>query len=239
MKAVILAGGKGTRLAPYTTVFPKPLMPIGNVPILEIILWQLQFFGISEANLACGYMAELINSYLMNRSISGKLEIKYHREDHPLGTSGALANIDGLDDTFLVMNGDILTTLDYSKLIQSHKDTQAALTIAITQKKIPIELGVLELDERQIVTGYTEKPVQEFPASTGIYIYDPRVLDYIEKNIYLDFPTLVLRLIAAGEKVVGFPINTFWLDIGNKDDYEQAHREFEKQKTAFHVEGME
>ncbi len=236
MKAVILTGGRGTRLAPYTTVLPKPLMPIGEVPILEIILRQLKHFGFSEAILACGYLAELIQAYLMSNGISRELKISYHREEKPLGTAGALADIDGLDDTFLVMNGDILTSLDYSALIQYHKDQKAALTVAITRKKVQIELGVLQMDGDNRVVGYDEKPVKEFPASTGIYIYEPSVLNYIEKNTYFDFPTLVLRLIEAGEKVVGYHADTFWLDMGNKDDYEKAVHAFEQNRESFHLD---
>lgn len=233
MKAVILTGGKGTRLAPYTAVLPKPLLPIGEIPILEIILRQLKHYGFSEVILACGYLSELIQAYLMNNKISTQLKISYHREEQPLGTAGALATIKGLDETFLVMNGDILTTIDYSKLLQYHKESKAALTVAITQKKVQIELGVLHLNAENKITGYEEKPVKVFPASTGIYIYEPRALDFIKPNTYLDFPTLVMRLIEAGEQVVGCPVDAFWLDMGNKDDYERAVKEFEQNQSAF------
>ena len=235
MKAVILTGGRGTRLAPYTTVLPKPLMPIGDVPILEIILRQIKHFGFSEVIMACGYLAELIQAYLMNNRISKQIEISYHREKEPLGTAGALGDIVGLDDTFLVMNGDILTTLDYADLVRYHKEKKAALTVAITKKRIQIELGVLHLDEDNRVVDYDEKPVKEYPASTGIYIYEPSVLQYIEKDKYLDFPTLVLRLIEAGEHVVGYHADAFWLDIGNKDDYENAVQAFEGSSLSFNI----
>lgn len=235
MKAVILAGGIGARLAPYTTILPKPLLPLGDVPILEIILYQLKYYGFSEVALACGHLAELIQAYLMNNRISKDLKIRYHREDKPLGTAGALANIDELDASFLVMNGDILTTIDYSKLLQYHQDKKATLTVAVTKKKIQIDLGVLCLDSNNSVIGYDEKPVKEFPASTGIYVYEPCVLDFIEPNTYLDFPTLVLRLLEAGEQVVGYPTDAFWLDMGNKEDYERAVIEFEQNRSAFHI----
>ncbi len=236
MKAVILTGGRGSRLAPYTTVFPKPLIPIGEIPILEIILRQLKYFGFSEAILACGYLAELIQAYLVGNTISKELSISYHREDQPRGTAGALADIQGLDETFLVMNGDILTTIDYSKLIQYHRDKKAALTIAITQKKLQIDLGVLHTDDDNRIIGYEEKPVKEYSASTGIYIYEPGVVSYIEPDTYLDFPTLVLRLIEAGEKVIGYPIDSFWLDMGNKNDYEKAVKDFNQNRSAFHID---
>jgi NDP-sugar pyrophosphorylase family protein len=233
MKAVILTGGKGTRLAPYTAVLPKPLLPIGEIPILEIILRQLKHYGFSEVILACGYLAELIHAYLINNEISKELKISYHRENKPLGTAGALRSIKGLNKTFLVMNGDILTSMDYSKLVKYHQKQKASLTIAITHKKVKLELGVLEIDSNNTITDYIEKPVKEFPVSTGIYVYEPRVLKFIKPNTYLDFPSLVLKLIKAREKVVGYPINDFWLDMGNKDDYERAVKEFEQNISAF------
>jgi NDP-mannose synthase len=236
MKAVILAGGKGTRLAPYTTVLPKPLMPIGGVPILEIILWQLKHFRIEDVTLACGHMAELIQAYLMRNRISRELNLSYYTESKPYGTAGALREIPGLDDTFLVMNGDLLTAIDYSKLIRYHRECKAALTIAVTRKVVKVEMGVLRLAGDNTVVGYDEKPVMEFPASTGIYVYEPRVLDYMQHQTYLDLPSLVLRLIEAGEKVAGHVTDEFWLDIGNKDDFERASRELIKHRADLHAE---
>lgn len=233
MKAVILTGGKGTRLAPYTAVLPKPLLPIGEIPILEIILWQLRHYGFSEVILACGYLAELIQAYLINNKISKNIKITYHREEEPLGTSGALASLEGLNDSFLVMNGDILTTIDYSKLIKYHKKSNAALTVATTEKKIQISLGVPLIDEENKILGYDEKPVKTYNTSTGIYVYEPRALEFIKPNTYLDFPDLVLKLIEAGETVMSCPTTDFWLDMGNKDDYEKAVAEFESNRSAF------
>jgi NDP-sugar pyrophosphorylase family protein len=236
MKSVILAGGKGTRLLPYTTVLPKPLMPVGPMPILEIVLRQQYHHGVREVTLACGHLAELIEAFLFHHALSKLMKISYFVETIPLGTAGALRAIPGLDETFLVMNGDILTTIDYAKLIQSHRKSGAALTIAVTQKKIRIELGVLVIDDRKQVVGYDEKPVKQFPASTGIYVYEPRVLQHIEPGETLDFPTLVLRLIAAGETVAAYPTDEFWLDIGNKDDFERAGEEFENRRMELHVD---
>lgn len=236
MKAVILAGGRGSRLAPYTSILPKPLMPVGGVPILEIILWQLHHFGITEVTLASGYLSELIQAYLMRSKISQRIRIHHHTESQPLGTAGAIKQIKGLDEPFLVMNGDILTSLNYAAAIKHHQDSKAALTIAITKKIVRLELGVLLLDDKSHVVGYQEKPVKEFPASTGIYIYDPRVLNHIESDTYLDLPTLVLRLIEAGEIVAGYQTDAFWLDIGNKDDFERASAEFEARKSQMNID---
>jgi NDP-sugar pyrophosphorylase family protein len=232
-KAVILTGGRGTRLAPFTTVLPKPLMPIGDIPILEIILRQLAAHGIDEIVLAGGYLAELIEAYLSSSALSRRLKFKFHREQRPLGTAGALSALGPFDDTFLVMNGDILTTLDYTQLIDHHRRSGAALTIAITRKRVQLELGVLLLDEMGNVNGYDEKPVKEFPASMGIYVYEPRVLSHIPSDTYLDFPRLVLRLLEAGERVVGCSTDCFWLDMGNQGELERAVREFETNPHAF------
>jgi len=236
MKAVILTGGLGTRLAPYTAILPKPLLPIGRVPILLIILRQLKNFGFTDVTMACGYLSELIQAYLMNNPISKEINIHYHMEEKPLGTAGALGSIDNLDEPFLVMNGDVLTNLDYSKLIEHHQSKEAALTIAVTQKKVQLELGILLMDSDNRLTGYDEKPTKTYPASTGIYIYDPRALEYIQPNEYLDAPSLVLKLIENNEKVLGYSSDVFWLDMGNHGDHERAIQEFEKDPSRFYVD---
>lgn len=231
MRAVILAGGRGTRLEPYTTVFPKPLIPIGHRPIIDIIIRQLARRGFTTITLSVGYLAELIQAYFQN--INGGLDalcINYVKEKAPLGTAGSLRSISGLDRTFLVMNGDILTTLDYKKLVEYHNAHNALLTISMHKKKVKIDLGVLETDSAGNLTGYLEKPEKEYAVSMGIYVYNPRVLNYIEPNTYLDFPDLVLRLLASGEKVIGFPSDDYWLDIGRHEDYVRAQEEFEQLK---------
>lgn len=233
IRAVILAGGKGTRLAPYTTVLPKPLMPLDGMPILEIVLRQLKAHGVEAVTLTVGYLAPLIRAYLDQSSLCQMLNLTYHHEASPLGTAGALATVEDLNDTFIAMNGDILTTLDYSALVRFHKEQGATLTVAVTKKRIQVELGILQLDEDACIVGYDEKPVKEYPASMGIYVYEPRALSFIEPNAYLDLPTLVLRLIEKGERVCGFQSDAFWLDIGNRDDYERAVVEFSTNKAAF------
>lgn len=220
-------------MAPYTTVLPKPLMPIDDVPIVEIVLRQLARAGFDEVILAVGYLAPLIRAYLDQTKISRTVRLSYHQESAPLGTAGALASIKGLVETFLAMNGDILTTLDYAWLVERHRQSGAALTVAVTKKQVQIELGVLELASDGRIVGYDEKPVKEYPASMGIYVYEPRVLGFIEPDRYLDLPTLVLRLIEAGERVYGFPSDAFWLDMGNRDDYERATAEFLQRKAEF------
>ncbi len=235
MKAIILAGGRGTRLAPYTTVFPKPLVPLGERPILDIIIRQLAYYGLNDIVLTLGYLAELIQAYFssINGSFSQVVNISYVREYSPTGTAGSLSLVPDLNDTFLVMNGDILTSLDYSKLIAYHREKKGILTIAMHMKKVQIDLGVLEVDKEGILSGYIEKPEKVYPVSMGIYVYEPAVLQYIEPNKYLDFPSLVLRLLENGEKVVGYPCNEFWMDIGRQEDYARAQEEFENMKDKF------
>jgi NDP-sugar pyrophosphorylase family protein len=173
MKAVILAGGKGTRLKPYTTVFPKPLMPIGDKPILEIVVRQLKSHGFEELIMAVGHLAELIMTFFNNGSKYG-VKIKYTREDKPLGTAGPLALMKGeLNESFLMINGDVLTTLNYSDLIDYHKKNGAIATIALNKRTVKIDFGVPEVDKANNIVGYTEKPGIEYLVSMGVYVFDP------------------------------------------------------------------
>jgi NDP-mannose synthase len=236
MKTVILAGGKGTRLAPYTTVFPKPLVPIGNRPILEIIIRQLVSQGLGDICISIGYLGELIEAYFQNghRNIPG-LKLGYFREEQPLGTAGPLALIPGLDETFLAMNGDILTTLHYPDLIRYHKEKKAALTIAMHSKDVKIDLGVLETNSDKELISYYEKPLYSFKVSMGIYVYEPHVLSYIPKGCYLDFPDLVRILLDKREKVAGYCSQDYWLDIGRREDYELAQEKFASGSAEFPI----
>ncbi len=234
-RAVILAGGKGTRLAPYTTIFPKPLVPIGDKPILEIIIHQLLGCGFKDIVLSIGHLGELIEAYFQNgqKNLPG-LNLQYYREPVPLGTAGPLAMIPGLTGTFLVMNGDILTNLDYRDLLEFHRTAGAALTIAMQSKEVRIDLGVLETDAAGRLTAYHEKPTINYDVSMGIYVYESKVLDYIVKSQYLDFPELVCLLLRAGEKVVGYRSQAQWFDIGRREDYELAQQEFGSTGTFLH-----
>ncbi len=226
MRAVILAGGRGARLAPYTTVIPKPLLPVGDKPILEIICRQLAAAGFTHLTLSLGYMSVYFRTFLaQHRSLQALMKIDFIEEEEPTGTAGSLAMVPGLKGTFLVMNGDILTDLDYAALVQSHKDFGAVLTIAAHQKKVKIDLGILEVQDGR-VTGYIEKPTLHYPVSMGIYVYDASVLDHIEAGVYLDFPTLVLKLIAAGRTVNAWGNDATWLDLGRHEDLLEATQLF-------------
>jgi len=228
MKAVILAGGKGTRLRPYTTVFPKPLMPIGDEPILEIVIKQLKQNGFGEILMAVGHLAELIKAFF-NDGNKYDLKIKYYREDMPLGTAGPLAQIkDEIDDNFLMMNGDILTDLNYSQFIKAHKKNDAIATISLKKEIVPIDYGVVELNEKSNIVGYSEKPHIDYLVSMGIYAFNPGIMEFIRPDEYLDIPDLIIKLISEGEKVNGYVYDGYWLDIGRPDDYERANEDLGK-----------
>jgi NDP-sugar pyrophosphorylase family protein len=232
MKAVVLAGGKGTRLAPYTKILPKPLLPIGETPILEILLRQMKRGGIDEVILTVGHLAELLQVFFQDGERLN-LNIQYSFEDQPLGTAGPLSLVKDLDDTFLVTNGDVLTTLDFHDLVCSHRASGAAATIAMHTRQEKIDLGVIQTNGSSQITGYIEKPTYEFQVSMGIYVFEPCVLNYIPHNKYLDFPDLVLLLIQKGELVMGYPFDGYWQDLGRPDDYERAVNDFESMKREF------
>ena len=237
-RAVVLAGGLGTRLRPYTTVLPKPLMPVGDRPILDIVLRQLAAHGFERVTIATGYLAELIEAFVRDGSGYG-LRVDYHREEEPLGTVGALASIEGLDDDFLVMNGDVLTDLDYARILGDHARSDAAATVAAKEREVQISLGVLETgdDDPTRLVGYTEKPTYRFEVSMGVYCFSPRVLEHMTPGARLDFPDLVVRLIDAGEVVRAWRGDLYWLDIGRHTDYEQAQAEFEEMRARLLPEG--
>ncbi len=230
MKAIILAGGKGTRLAPYTAVFPKPLMPVDGMPILEVIVRQLAHFRIREMVFTVSQQSEsLLSAYFGDGRRYG-VAIRYSREEKPLGTAGPLTIIPNLPETFIVMNGDILTTLNYQKLIGYHRRHQGMVTIAMSQKKVPLELGVMEYDRSHQLTRYIEKPTFFYSVSMGIYVFEKRVLEWIPFKKYLDFPELIQKLIRQKVKVACYPSDDFWLDIGRHEDYEEAQKKFQEMR---------
>lgn len=232
MQAIILAGGKGTRLRPYTTVLPKPLMPVGDIPILEVVLRQLKWYGFQGVTITVGHLAGLIETFFGDGS-KFDLKIDYSLEDKPLGTAGPLSLIEGYADDFLVMNGDVLTTLNYGELMDYHLASGAIATIATHSKPVKIDLGVLEVDESGRLLDYIEKPTLNYTVSMGIYIFNRKVLDMIPREEYLDFPDLVKKLISAGEKIATYKSDDYWLDIGRHDDYEKSVEDFDKLKDKF------
>jgi NDP-sugar pyrophosphorylase family protein len=234
MRAIILAGGKGIRLAPLTKVIPKPLIPIGGMPIMEIVIRQLQRHGFRNITLAVGYMADLIEAYFQDGEKFG-VKIDYSYESSPLGTVGPLALIDGLDETFLVMNADVLTNINYNKLIDFHKSHGPIATISAYKRQATIDLGVIINGDHYRIEGYLEKPSSTYLASMGVYVFEPQILTYINSNGYLDFPDLVKLLLREGMMVNYYPFNGYWLDIGRHEDYATAAGEFDSVNKQFNL----
>jgi NDP-sugar pyrophosphorylase family protein len=232
LRAVILAGGKGTRLKPFTINFPKPLVPLGDKPVLEVLIERLLAFGIEDITLTLGHLAELLKAYFQHRRhLKERITLRYVEEDEPTGTAGSLASVPGLDQTFLVMNGDLLTDIDFDALVKYHREQRAALTVATHTRRVKIDLGVLEFDREHLIRAYTEKPEMNYNVSMGIYVYEPRVLGFIEPGRYLDFPSLVHRLLERGERVCAFSTDCLWLDIGRPDDYAKAQELYAREEA--------
>lgn len=223
MRAAVLAGGFGTRLRPYTTVLPKPLVPVGDRPILELILAWLARSGVTRVDVCIGHLGELIQTYFSQAgTIPRRLDVRWQYEREPLGTAGALRMIPDVDESLLVVNGDILTDLDATELLEFHRLHGAALTIAVREARIETDLGVL-VQEGETVVGYHEKPTIQYTASAGVYVYEPSVLRQLPDGP-LQFPDLVLRLLADGQRVVAYPTTAAWSHIGTVEQHEEALR---------------
>ena len=231
MRAVILAGGRGTRLAPYTVSFPKPLMPLGDTPILEVVVRQLRRHGFRRITMAVGHLAELLRAFFGDGARFG-VEIDYSREPEPLGTAGPLRLIPDLDEHFLVMNGDLLTDLDYGELLATHRAEGNAATIGVYRRRVKIDFGVVECDPGGAIVEYIEKPEHAYDVSMGVYAFSRGVLECIPDG-YFDFPDLVRELIGRGERVGGYPFKGYWLDIGRQDDYAVAVETFASRRSIF------
>lgn len=230
-RAVILAGGKGTRLRPYTVVLPKPLMPVGEYPILEVIIRQLVHAGFNHITLTVNHQAEIIKAFFGDGS-KWNITIDYSLEEKPLSTMGPLSLINDLPDNFLVMNGDILSEIDYAGFHDNHVISGNIFTISSHVREQVNLYGVLETEDG-FLTGFKEKPKSTFQVSMGVYMLNKKVLDYIPHNEAYGFDTLMLDMLKKGEKVSVVPFSGYWLDIGRPDDYMQAIEEFEKKKNIF------
>jgi NDP-sugar pyrophosphorylase family protein len=222
MEAIIMAGGKGTRLLPYTAEIPKPLLPVGDRPILAIILEQLRAHGFNDVTLCVGYMAELIESFVGDGSRLG-LRVGYSRESMPLGTVGALALIDRPEDPFLVMNGDVLTDLDYGDMMQWHRNSEADMTMAVRNMPIVLPYGSPQVREDLLITSFLEKPTMGLDVNMGIYAVNPSLIDYITIGKRIGMDMLVRALIQNGKTVKAYRHSGMWLDIGSHEDYKLAN----------------
>lgn len=233
-QAVVLAGGQGTRLRPFTHVLPKPLLPIEERPILDVVLSLLARDGCRKATIAVGHLGHLIEVYCGSGERWG-LEIDYFREDSPLGTVGALAHIEVPSEAFVVMNGDVLTDLSFTELIAAHREGGAELTIASFNRRVRDELGILEADSAGRLVAYHEKPEHEYLVSMGIYVLEPSAVDLVPEGSRMDFPELVQRLLDTKRPVAAHVHDGYWLDLGRPDDYARANQEFEELRTRLGV----
>ncbi len=231
-RAVILAGGLGTRLAPYTTVFPKPLMPVAGKPVLELVLRRLRRQGIKRATLAVSYLEELIRAFFGDGGKLG-IELDYYREESPLGTVGVLSMLDDLPDPCLVMNGDVLTTIDVAAMTRFHAAERAVMTVATQPREVRIDYGVLDTDGQGHIEGYREKPVLKYVVSAGVNVIGAEARRCLRRGEHCDIPTLVTRLIAQGVGVAAYHPAAYWRDIGRPDDYEAANAEFPSLRAEF------
>jgi NDP-sugar pyrophosphorylase family protein len=231
-RAIVLAGGKGTRLRPYTIVLPKPLMPIGEFPILEVIVRQLVHRGFTHITMAVNHQAELIKAFFMDGSKWG-IRIDYSLEDKPLGTMGPLKLIEDLPENFLVMNGDILTDLNFAAFYDVHVQSRSIFTISSMRRQHRIDYGVLDADESGRLTGFREKPEVDYEVSMGVYMLSKDVLQYIPPTAPFGFDNLMLKLLELQRRVDVRSFSGYWLDIGRPDDYAKAIDEFESMRFRF------
>lgn len=231
-RAIILAGGRGTRLRPYTVVLPKPLMPIGEYPILEVVIRQLARHGFGRITLAVNHQAELIKAFFGDGAKWG-VSIDYSLEDQPLGTMGPLRLISDLPENFLVMNGDILTDLNFGNFHDRHVSDNRLFTISSYRREQCIDYGVLETDGHENLLGFREKPRNSYEVSMGIYMVSREVLRYIPAGAPYGFDNLMLDLLKAKQPVAVRNYDGYWLDIGRPDDYMQAIEQFESLRGRF------
>jgi NDP-mannose synthase len=233
-QAVIMAGGKGTRLHPYSALFPKPLMPLGDMPVLELLLRRMKKAGVTDVILAVNHLSHLIKAFFGNGSELG-LRISYSKEDRPLGTAGALANmIDDLDETFLVANGDLLTTMDLAAMARQHSETRCDASIGIFERENKIDFGLIEFDSENRLCAYREKPTNMYYVSMGVYILQREaVRQNIALGDYQDMPSLLLNMRAAKADVRCYHDDCMWLDIGRPDDFALAQSMFESNRALF------
>ena len=224
-RAVILAGGMGTRLRPYTVVLPKPLMPIGDYPILEVVIRQLARHGFDHVTIAVNHQAELIKAFFRDGS-KWRVKIDYSLEDEPLGTMGPLKRIADLPEHFLVMNGDVLTDLDFAAFHKEHADGNRLFTISSYQRQQMVDYGVLVTDTRGTLVGFQEKPVTQYEVSMGVYMVSRDILPFVPKLGRFGFDDLMRDLLSARRPVHVRRFDGYWLDIGRADDYMQAIDEF-------------
>jgi dTDP-glucose pyrophosphorylase len=220
--AVVMAGGYGKRLMPLTANTPKPMLRVGEQPLIERLVQQLKQAGIARVNISTHYKEDQISAHFGNGDAFG-IEVEYVSEERPLGTAGGLSLVSG-DDPLLVINGDILTALDFRTLLNFHFEHSAEMTVAVREYGFDVPYGVVETDGLH-VTAVIEKPTVKFFVNAGIYLISPSAREFIPSDQHFDMPQLIDMLVKAGGKVISFPVWEYWLDIGRREDYEQAQQD--------------
>jgi NDP-sugar pyrophosphorylase family protein len=237
MQAVLMAGGKGTRLQPFTAILPKPLVPIGDISILEMVLRQLQFYGFRKIIITVGHKAELVMAVVGDGNRFG-IDIIYHNEEKPLGTIGALAYLEDLEDNFLVMNGDICTNLDFREFYNDHIKSGAMATIGAYARREKIELGVLTVEEYdQNIVGFQEKPTYDFLVSMGVNAFNKSIVSFVPKGKFFGFDDLMHKMLEKKVVVRSYLFGGLWHDIGRPDDYEKMLQDFKADPSAYLPDG--
>lgn len=230
VRAVILAGGKGTRLRPYTTTIPKPLAPIGGeMPIMEVVICQLVRHGFKHITLAVNHMANLIMAFFGDGSRWG-VKIDYSLEDKPLSTIGPLTLLSDLPQNFLVMNGDILCNLNYQEFYDYHVERKNDITVSVYKREAKIDFGVLKYNMDYRITEFSEKPTYHFDVSMGIYCLNRSIVEQLSKGEPYGFDNLMTDGIKKKQKIAAKPFSGFWLDIGRPDDYDSANENYQELK---------
>jgi len=237
MRAIILAGGMGTRLKPYTVTLPKPLMPLGGeMAIIEIIIRQLAASGFDHITIAVNHMAKLIMAFCEDGSRWG-IKIDYSVEEISLGTIGPLTLIDDLPEHFLVMNGDILSDLDYGAFLKDHIQKNHNLSVSVYSREVKIDFGVLHLNPAGDLVGFSEKPVEQFIVSMGVYGISRRIVENLQRNRPYGFDNLMVDGIQSGQNYRAVRFDGYWLDIGRPGDYDQANADFEELHAKWNLGG--
>jgi len=235
MMAVLLAGGLGLRLRPYTMNIPKPLLPLGDIATIEIVVRQLARQGFDRVVVTLGHLPQLVMSFLGDGSQFG-LSVEYVIETQPLGTAGSLRLVRELEPAFIVMNGDLLTTVDFAGLLRDHAARDASASIVLTERQVPIDYGVVHVSPDGLLDRYEEKPTLKYLVSTGIYALSRSVVGHVPDGRY-DMPDLMTALRAADEQVWCAVTDRYWQDIGRFDDYQQASADFVEDRSRFLPDG--
>ena len=231
MRVLLLAGGRGRRLEPYTAILPKPLAPVGDQPIMEIILRQLHRDGFSDVVVSIGHLGELIEAYFRAKPLPRELSLSFVREDERLGTAGPLALVARPGETMLVVNGDVLTDLRFTDVVETHERERAAMTVALSRRSLPIEFGVVDARDGR-VEAIREKPVVEHDCCMGVNVYGPDAISIARRGGAVDFPEVVDELLRRSLPVAAHRFDGFWCDIGRRDDMVRANEELEARREA-------